>query len=641
MKIITSLILMLLPVVLFAQKTAFRLEGEQLEKLPFGAVKPAGWMKEQMEKDIKGFVGNLDQIVPDLINDPIYSNRLHKHSRTKDLGNLKEGDVAGDDQYKWWNSETQSNWRDGYIRNVLLLDNASDKKKVKEYVYKIMATQDKDGYLGIYDKELRYRFSAENGELWAKTTLLRGLLAYYEATNDKKVWNTIVRAVDDVMNNYPVDNSDPFFAGKEFSGGVAHGLTFTDICDELYRLTKQPRYRRYALFLYQNFSSNFSFEKDVQWSSLFNPAYKMIDHGVHAYEHIRPLTVAAFSTADPQYREALKIYLKRIQDLTTPTGGPIGDEWIGGRKAGATNTGYEYCSIQELMDSYAGLLQKTGMSLFADKIETIFFNAAQGARNPDHSCIAYLKTDNSYQMTGTLNGGTNGDMKQVRYKYSPAHQDAAVCCVPNAGRITPYYVQHMWMKQGDSVLVATLLGPSEVYTTMNGAAVKIKEQTGYPYDLSFNFTLSLTAARFFALKIRKPAWAKGIVINQPYTMEGDFMVIRKKFKKNETVHLEFKAAIADQQDLNGAHYFFYGPLAYAFPIQATSRIGKVYTPLFKDYLYVPVERKEYGYITNNDDVYKNGTILLKASKKDRNAAQTITLIPIGKTILRQAAFKPL
>ena len=140
MKIITSLILMLLPVVLFAQKTAFRLEGEQLEKLPFGAVKPAGWMKEQMEKDIKGFVGNLDQIVPDLINDPIYSNRLHKHSRTKDLGNLKEGDVAGDDQYKWWNSETQSNWRDGYIRNVLLLDNASDKKKVKEYVYKIMAT---------------------------------------------------------------------------------------------------------------------------------------------------------------------------------------------------------------------------------------------------------------------------------------------------------------------------------------------------------------------------------------------------------------------------------------------------------------------------------------------------------------------
>jgi hypothetical protein len=34
-----------------------------------------------MQNDIEGFVGNLDQIVPDLINDPIYgSGRLHKNS---------------------------------------------------------------------------------------------------------------------------------------------------------------------------------------------------------------------------------------------------------------------------------------------------------------------------------------------------------------------------------------------------------------------------------------------------------------------------------------------------------------------------------------------------------------------------------
>ncbi|ANH82864.1 hypothetical protein A8C56_19405 [Niabella ginsenosidivorans] len=641
MKILIRFFFLLLPMAVTGQQAAFQLQQEQLEKLPFGAVKPAGWIKEQMEKDMKGFVGHLDGIVPDLISDPIYADRLHRHSKAKDLGNLKEGDVAGDDQYKWWNSETQSNWRDGYIRNALLLDNAADKQKVKDYIYKIIATQDKDGYLGIYDKELRYRFTAENGELWAKTTLLRGLLAYYEATNDKKAWNSIVSAVDDVMKHYPVNNSNPFFAGKEFSGGVAHGLTFTDVCDELYRLTKQARYRRYALFLYQNFSSNFSFEKDVQWSSLFNPGYKMTDHGVHAYEHLRPLTVAAFSTGNPLYKKALKIYLKRIQEATTPAGGPIGDEWIGGRKANATNTGYEYCSMQELMDSYAGLLQKTGMNFFADRAETIFFNAAQGARNPDHSCIAYLKTDNSYQMTGTLNGGTNGDMKQVRYKYSPAHKDAAVCCVPNAGRITPYYVQHMWMKEGDSVLAATLLGPSEVHTKVNGTAVHIQEKTGYPYDLSFDFTIFVSAPRFFTLKIRKPGWVKALQTDQPYTIADEFIVIRKLFKKNETVHLDFKASVADRQDQNGEHYFFYGPLAYALPIQATSGIGKEYTPVFKDYLYIPVKRKEYGYIRNNDAVYKNGTIRLKAKEKESNAIETISLIPIGKTILRQAAFKPL
>ncbi|MCF3110172.1 glycoside hydrolase family 127 protein [Niabella sp. CC-SYL272] len=631
--------LVLLPLISFGQHAPFQLREEKFEKLPFGAVKPTGWIKAQMEKDMRGFAGHLDQIVPDLVNDPIYSARLHKHSKAKDLGNLKEGDIGGDDQYKWWNSETQSNWRDGFIRNALLLDNAADKKRVKQYVDRILATQDSDGYLGIYDPELRYRFVAENGELWAKTTLLRGLLAYYEATQDSRVWAAIRRAVDDVLKHYSIHHSNPFLAGKEFSGGVAHGLTFTDICDEMYRLTKDKKYRAYALFLYQNFSANFSFEKDVQWSSIFNPNYKLSGHGVHTYEHLRPLTVAAFSTHDPKYDTALSIYLKRVQDAATIAGGPIGDEWIGGRNANATQTGYEYCSLQELLDSYAGLLQKTGAAGFADQIENTFFNAALGARDPEHSCIAYLKTDNSYAMTGPLNGGANGDLKQTRYKYSPAHKDAAVCCVPNAARITPYYVQNMWMKQGDSVLAATLLGPSRVQTKINGANVEVIAVTDYPYDLTSAFSIRQPEMRAFTLKIRRPAWANAVEVDQPYKEEDGFIVIRKMFKKNDRIRLKWHTQVADRKDANGAHYFIYGPLVYAHPIPAVTTAGTVYTPRFKDYLYTPREKKEYQYIRNNEAVYKQGSIQVKARNKNSNTVETLKLLPIGRTILRQAAFK--
>ena len=141
--------------------------SEAFERLPFGSIKPSGWIKTQIENDVNGFVGKLDQLVPDLLNDPIYStDRLHKNSIAKELGNLKEGDAEGDEQYKWWNSETQSNWWDGYIRNVLLLDNQKDIEKVKRYIIAVLATQDEDGYLGIYDAELRYQFESENGELW-------------------------------------------------------------------------------------------------------------------------------------------------------------------------------------------------------------------------------------------------------------------------------------------------------------------------------------------------------------------------------------------------------------------------------------------------------------------------------------------
>jgi hypothetical protein len=111
--------LLLLILAISIQLSAQNKPIEKYKPFPFGTVKPTGWIQTQMEYDINGFVGNLDKLVPDLINDPIYSSgRLHKNSVAKDLGNLKDGDAEGSEQYKWWNSETQSNWWDGYIRNV-------------------------------------------------------------------------------------------------------------------------------------------------------------------------------------------------------------------------------------------------------------------------------------------------------------------------------------------------------------------------------------------------------------------------------------------------------------------------------------------------------------------------------------------
>ena len=227
-----------------------------------------------MQKDVDGFVGNLDKLVPDLINDPIYSTgRLHKNSEVKDLGNNKEGDTEGSEQYKWWNSETQSNWWDGYIRNVILLNDKVGLKKVEKYVQEVLKSQDEDGYIGIYDKELRYQFNSENGELWSKATMYRGLLAYYEYSNDKKIWNALVKAVDNVMINYPIGKSSPFFSGTAFNGGVSHGLTFTDVLDKMYQITGDTKYTDYALFLYQDFSKSYQSEKDVQLPNILNSNY--------------------------------------------------------------------------------------------------------------------------------------------------------------------------------------------------------------------------------------------------------------------------------------------------------------------------------------------------------------------------------
>ena len=105
---------------------------ETFEALPFSSIKPTGWLKEEIEKNLNGFTGHLDSLVPSLIlKDDIYNkDRLTKKVKSKNVGALAdEGDWQV--QFLWWNSETQSNWWDGYLRSAILADNKQHLARVE------------------------------------------------------------------------------------------------------------------------------------------------------------------------------------------------------------------------------------------------------------------------------------------------------------------------------------------------------------------------------------------------------------------------------------------------------------------------------------------------------------------------------
>ncbi len=616
--------------------------SEVFQPLPFSSIKPRGWLKEEIEKDLNGFTGHLDSLVPALvIDDDIYDkNRLSKKIKSKDVGAKAD---AGDwqVQFLWWNSETQSNWRDGYIRSAILVNNKEHLARIKNYINKILATQDVDGYLGIYDGELRYNFNNENGELWSKTTLLRGLLAWYEYTHDNKVLTAIERAVQNVIANYPENKSHPFYSIQPNDGGMTHGLVFTDVLENLYRITKNETYRDYCLFLYKDFSTEI-LNEDAQYNKLIDPGYRLKGHGVHTYEHLRAVAAAYFASGNQLLGNAVNDFLNKIEQTTTVSGGPAGDEWIGGRKADESKTGYEYCSLQELMNSYEDLFLKTGKSKFGDQIEKLFFNAAQGSRDPGESCIAYLKTDNSYYMTGGLNGDTS-DKKQTRYSYSPVHQDAAVCCVPNAGRITPYYVQNMWMKDKDG-LIASLLGPCDLSTKINGNKIHIEENTSYPYDYLIEFKIEISQPATFDIKIRKPSWVNKFTVKGDWIEKDGFIIMHKTWKNSDKIVIHFFPQPEAKKDAKNEYFFTYGPLVLAHPIEVTENITRNY-PLrgFHDFQYRPVSLVVYQF---SDDAKPVITIESKYKLEFTasmfnpvsNKNETIQLVPMAKTILRQISF---
>ncbi len=617
--------------------------------LPFGAIKPAGWMRVQMAQDLEhGFVGHLDELVPSLLaQDDIYgADRLTQAVKTKELGVVAK-ETRWEVQFLWWNSETQSNWLDGMVRTALLIENPIYIEKAHTRTEHLLATQDADGYLGIYAPDLRFNFSGENGELWAQASLFRVLLGWYEATNDERVLNAVRRAVDVTMRAYPPGKSHPFDVKDDFAG-VGHGLVFTDILDRLHQLTGEERYLAYARWLYTEYSCQLLSQDDLQLAHLLDPAYRFKAHGVHTYEQIRSLLTAAWAWTDPQMEKALSAALAKLETCLTPSGGPIGDEFIHGRAAHASETGYEYCSIHELLDTYTHLLQKTGAAQWGDRIEWLLFNAGQGARHPHQPAIAYLKTDNSFSMTGPLHPDDPQDPAnpQIRYKYSPVHQDVAVCCVPNAGRIYPYYVRTMWLRS-EKGLLAALYGACEVQTEINGVRVHICEETHYPFDLAINLSLGLEQPIAFDLALRLPTWADGFELNgaDDYEMRDGFIHIQRTWQSGDHISLRFTTTVKTHAWRNSEVYFSRGPLLFALPLPGESRPGRSYPrPGFQDE-YVDAASREASLSASRGETFSLEQGIFDPQHpweslglRGQLSGSPVRLAPMGGTILRQVTF---
>jgi hypothetical protein len=383
-----------------------------------------------------------------------------------------------------------------------------------------------------------------------------------------------------------------------------------------------------------------------------DPACRFQAHGAHTYEHLRPLLVALYTTGNPGLEAALDGYLAKLEPCLTPSGGPIGDEDIAGQDADATATGYEYCSIHELFDSYMHLFQKSGETRWGDRAEWLLFNAGQGARHPRESAISYLRTDNSASLTGPLYPGDPPAPQgpQTRYKFSPAHQDAAVCCVPNAGRIYPYYVKAMWLRSAAG-LIAALYGPCEVQTEVNGVPVRIREETSYPFDLHVHLTVEVAEPIAFELALRLPGWVTDLTLSGANAKASDgWVTFHQTWSGCKEVALSFAAAVAVHTWKDNERFVSWGPLVFALPLGGEARAGREYAPGFADIYYWPTGNAEepafpaepgFDLIRRPFDLDRPweslelaGQLLECSGRKPK----TSRLIPMGGTILRRVTF---
>lgn len=617
----------------------------KVERIKYGKNKPLGMMKEFMEKDLRdGYIGHLDELLPELITD---DDVFGKNRRTKHKGNLDLGtryhveNLTG--EYMWWNCETQGNWMDGFVRTAFLADVPEMKEKCEKFVQHYIDTVEEDGYIGIYKEGSRFIEGYESGELWAQSTILRALTAYYEATGKSEVFEIIRRALNRIMEGYPKGRCRPFSRENEpediTCGGISHGLTITDTFYYMYKETGDKKYIDYAVWLYESAATEPRLQSDISLFKILNDNWKLRSHGVHSYEHIRALAIAEHFDGREDFVTGLTKYLGKVEKLLVPSGGPIGNESIDEHYADATKYAYEYCSIHEFFHSLEFLFELSGDLSLTDKAEHLLYNAAFGAHHPADSSITYLKTDNCYRLISAFFKEDLGSEEYTHYgyKYSPTHQDVAVCCVPNAGRIFPHFVANQWYKTSDG-LVKVWYGASQLKETINGTEVTITEKSNYPFCGKLNYEVECPEKNEFTLSFKIPEWCDDFTVSCDYVQEDRLIKITKEWNKDEFV-IDFKFPLKKHLDLLGDVFFTYGPNVLALDIPSTEVIVKEHPVKgFFDKEIHPVDTKYEQVSLTNDAKLRDGKVYVNLLQEETGEEIEAELVPMSGTILRRVTF---
>ncbi len=638
------------PVVKYAIEPQFKL-------LRFGEVKPAGWIREQMIRDLdSGFAGHMPEISPKTCASQIFGANRNEPQRPQNAGGESHGGVTG----MWWNGETEGNWRSGNTMMSLLTGVPEQRAKADARVAEVLKTQDADGYIGIYGPSLRWP-PAGNAELWTQTCLFRGLIAYYEATGKPEVLQAVERAVQLTMRHYCEGIKDPYGAAP-----MGHNVMFVDVVERLYDLTGNTAYRDCGVYLYRNCSkyaqdgkfSDIILENlfsDIIPKNLLNATRPLMGHGATTYEAFRALLWCADASGDPVLRVAAEQEFAKAWRHVSPTGGAVSDERID-RDTDPDKGGYESCGQKEWMTSLLSAAQKTGRASFAERAETTFYNSVQGARLADGKGVEYISTDNRYKIDGAIAN---------RCKFSPCHEDVANCCAPNFTQISPIFVRNMWMRAPDG-LAAVLYGPCAVQTTVKDVTVRLIEETDYPFSEQISIRVNPGSPVEFLLHLRVPAWATSLSAKCPGAeihRAGGWLLVGKEWQPGDTVALSFGADVQPIPANNGEFYVRRGPLFYALAIPAEKKATKDYPlPGFHDYFVNPAKDAHWHYalgrFTNDPsalgfELVANGNAdarfpwdaapqRLKGSmlNLDTKETETVELVPMGsgEAILRRVAF---
>ncbi len=577
------------------------------------------------------FSGTLKESVEFIERNQLYDVALwHKFVEIFRAG----GDGAGE-WYHTWRSEYWGKMMRGASMVVRYTKNPEIYRIIKSSIIDMLSAQDELGRISGYAVKDEF----DRWDLWGRKYVMLGMMYFMEISDDeelnKKLIQSMCKQADYIIDHVGEGKLDIRKCSRHWEG--LNSCSILEPIVRLYRLTGDKKYFEFAEYI---ISTGF-----ILSDNLIELAYNNVSpHDypvVKAYEMMscfEGLMQFYYITGIEKYKTALINFGRNIIETELSIIGC----------SGCTHELFDFTSVRQTQTDYDGVIQETcvtvtwmkfasqllelsGDSSYADKIEQSFYNAYRGAFNTDrvpyknknYDFYAQVVPFDSYSplvadYRGKGLGGYNVLLDDTFY--------GCCACIGAAGAGVMPEIALMNKKDG---IVINYYEKGYINADSN---LKINMDTNYPYNGNVKITLELTKNAEFNISLRIPTWCDEATVSYKGKTEkfkAGYAEICALWENSDEIILDMPMAVkrvlppenAVNNDIFAA--YTYGPLVLA----ADARICDPDSVL-------DIACDEFGFVEATE-VYcpeiKDAHICFEVPLKSGGKARLIDYASAGKT----------
>jgi DUF1680 family protein len=453
-----------------------------------------------------------------------------------------------------WAGEFAGKYLLSAVGGLRLTKNARLETHLRRFVADLIATQDKDGYLGPFPRDQRMTGKGL-WDLWGQYHVMLGLYLWYRETGDRAALDACRRGADLLCRTFLDGGRRVVQAGsEEMNESSIHIFTL------LYRETGEPRYLRLVHEIERDWQTPPSGDY-VRTALAGKPFYHTPKPRWESLPSIQAIAELHTITGDDRYRRALdQVWWSILEGDRHTTGGFSSGEQATGNPYDPRPI--ETCCTIAWMALTVDYLRLMGDARAADELELSTWNAVLGAQNAEGRWWTY-----NTPMDGERKASGHDIVFQAR-----AGSPELNCCSVNGPRGLGLLSEWAAMTAADGITL-NYYGPSAVRVAApSGHAVRLTQDTDYPVGGEVRLTVAPEVAERFVLRLRVPGWSRRTSlrvngVEETDVRPGTYRALDRVWKRGDVIILSFDLSPrlwVGERDAAGKAAFYHGPLLLAY-----------------------------------------------------------------------------